>query len=1021
LHCYVAFNSFLQLNVYGQQMVTVSGTVTDAQGQPLPGATVVEEGTTNGTVTNNDGVYTINVPGNATLVFSFVGMRTQRVAVNSRTQIDIQMEEETVGLDEVVAIGYGTQSRRRISSAIASVDTEAIQDQTSPNLDNLLQGKAAGVHVIQNNGAPGAGITIRIRGNTSIGGGNSPLYVIDGVPIKSGDYSGLYDGSNSGATSNLSALADINTSDIESIEILKDAAASSIYGSRASNGVILITTKKGMIGEMKINVDFQSGFQKIARILPVVNAQQDRELGYEAWVNNGRIDAFEHFTDWYNPNYNHDTHWQEELFQTAPINNSTLRAEGGTKELSYSASLGYLQQEGIIPNSDFTRYSSRVNLLFNKNERIIFGANLSYARSINNRIADGDVGAGTGSGSFRGILNNLFEFQSPMLSPYDIDGNLTYGFNPIGIAKVTTNEALSNRVIGNFYGELEITEGLKLRSSIGIDLLGMHENRFFPSVIATKASEYRQSTARFFEDITWINENIVSYEKAFNEKHNFTAIIGYSQQESVSETILAQRTNASSDNIITVNAGATLSDATSHITSWAINSLFSRINYSYQDKYLVQLALRRDGSSRFGKNTRYGNFPSASLAWRVSDESFMKNANTINDLKFRISAGQTGNQSIGNYVARGLMATGADYEGEAGITHSTSGLPNRDLTWEKTNQFNFGFDMSILNNKLTFIADYYYKKTTDLLFGIPIPTTSGYTSLTTNLGALENKGIEFSTIANVIDKNLKWDLNFNISLNRSKVLELPSGNDVPVWNGISGIVREDEPLGIFYGYIFDGVFSRSEDIPVGLRMNGRLATAGDAIFRDLNNDNVIDLNDRTIIGDPNPDFVGGMTHSFAYNNFELSAFFNFSYGNDILNSFRAKRDDMARAFPVPSPNIYYNRWQKEGDVTDVPIAQQGDPKLNGRDESTRWLEDGSYLRLKTITLAYNIPRKFIDRFNLSKVRLYITGQNLLTFTNYSGYDPEVTRSSNYSRGIFGVDTGGYPTAKSFVLGINLGF
>jgi TonB-linked SusC/RagA family outer membrane protein len=548
----------------------------------------------------------------------------------------------------------------------------------------------------------------------------------------------------------------------------------------------------------------------------------------------------------------------------------------------------------------------------------------------------------------------------------------------------------------------------------------MHENRFFPSVIATKPQEFRQATSRFFEDLTWLNENIISYQKTFNKDHNLTAIIGYSQQESVSETILAQRTNASSDNIITANAGATLSEATSYMTSWAINSLFSRANYSYKDKYLIQLSLRRDGSSRFGKNTRYGNFPSASFAWRVSDESFMKNANIFNDLKFRISAGQTGNQSIENFVARGLMSTGADYQGEAGITHSTSGLPNKDLTWEKTNQFDFGFDMTILNHKLTFIADYYVKKTTDLLFNIPIPTTSGYTSLTTNLGALENRGIEFSTIANVVDKKLKWNLNFNISINRSKVLELPSGNDVPVWSGISGIIREGEPLGIFYGYIFDGVFSRTEDIPTGLKMNGRIATAGDAIFRDLNNDNVIDIEDRTIIGDPNPDFIGGMTHTFTYSNFELSAFFNYSYGNDILNSFRAKRDDMARAFPVPSPNIYYNRWQKEGDITDVPIAQQGDPKLNGRDESTRWLEDGSYLRLKTITLAYNIPQKFIDRLNFSKVRLYITGQNLLTFTNYSGYDPEVTRSSNYSRGIFGVDTGGYPTAKSFILGINVG-
>lgn len=1009
----------LTLQVRAQTVVT--GTITTEDGESLPGASILETGTTNGTITDVDGNFSLNVNENASLTISFVGFQTQVIPINGMSTITMQMTPDLESLDEVVVVGYGTQKRKDISGSVSSIDKKELEDQVFSNLDNLIQGKAAGVHVVQNNGAPGAGITLRIRGNTSIGSGNEPLYVVDGVPIKSGDYSGLADESRNGATSSISALGDLNPSDIESIEILKDAAAASIYGSRASNGVVLITTKKGSEGKMNVNLDYKTGLQQITRILPVVNALQDRELGYEAWVNNGRIDAFEHFTDTLNPNYNHDTNWQDELFQVAPLTSTNIGVDGGSNGLAYAISLGYLDQEGIIPNSGYKRYSGRINLSYQKDDFFNFGTNIGYTRSINNRINDGEAGAGAGNGTFRGVLNNLFEFQSPMLSPYDVDGNLTYGFNPIGITEAMTNEAIGNRVIGNFYGEIKPIVGLRIRSSIGIDVLGLHENRFIPSILYVRPDEYRQSTARFFEDITWINENLISYQKEFG-KHQLTALVGYSQQESVAESILAQRTNASTDNIITVNAGATLSDAYSGISSWAITSLFSRINYAFSGKYLLQLAVRRDGSSRFGKNTRYGNFPSVSVGWRISEESWLSGFDILDDMKLRASLGQTGNQSIPNYISRGLMSTGANYLGQAGITHSSNGLPNNNLTWEKTTQYDLGIDFSLLKYRLSFMIDYYYKNTTDLLFSIPIPTTSGYSSLTTNLGELENKGVEITMGSTIFDKKVGWDINFNIAFNQNKVIALPSGNDIPTNGfGINGLIREGEPLGIFYGYIFDGVYSTTEDVPSGLIMNGRAVEAGDAIFRDLNDDNVIDIEDRAIIGNANPKFVGGFSNTLRYTNFELTAFFNFSYGNDILNRFRAKRDDMARAFPVPSPYIYFNRWQREGDVTDVPIAIQGDPKQNGRKESTRWLEDGSYLRLKALTLSYNVPKDVIEKIKLSKARVYLTGQNLLTFTRYTGYDPELNSSSDYSRGVFGVDIGGYPTAQSIILGVNVGF
>ncbi len=1010
--------------MYGQsQTFTVTGVVTSAEnGEGIPGVNVTIKGATIGTITDVDGKYSILTQQGSVLVFSSVGFISLEVAVKASRIIDISLETDKKALEEVIVVGYGEQSKRKITSSISSIKKEVLQDQISSNLDNLLQGRASGVQVIQNNGAPGAGITVRIRGNSTIGGGNEPLYVVDGVPIKSGDYSGLSESRTDGVSTNVSALADINPADIESIEILKDAAAASIYGARASNGVVLITTKKGQQGDLKLNIDLQTGVQSVARFLPVTNARQTREIGYEAWVNAGRLDAFEHFTDSLNPNYNHDTHWQKELFKSGITRNVNLSAEGGSEKAIYAVTGSYLRQEGTIPNSDYTRYSTRLNLVLNNNARVRFGANLGYTRAINNRINDGEVGAGaTSSGAFRGVLNNIFELQSPMLSPYDVDGNLMYGYNPIGTALATNNKASSNRVIGNFYAEADLWKGFVLKSSVGVDIMSMREQRFIPSVLHSQPSEFRQATARAFDDLMWINENTLSYRTQIQTDHTFSGLLGFSQQESRAEAITAQRINASTDKIITVNAGANMTEASSFIEGWALTSLFGRFNYSFRDKYMVQAALRRDGSSRFGRDTRFGTFPSLSLGWRLAGENFLQSVSFIQDLKLRASIGKTGNQEIPNYVAKGLMATGADYEGQAGIAHIANGLPNRALTWEKTLQSNIGLDITLIKGRLNLTADYYLKKTTDLLFSIPVPTTSGYSSLTTNLGELMNKGVEFDVNSIIVDQEFKWDASFNISFNRNRVISLPSGDDIMSTRyGVDGVIREGEPLGVFYGYTFEGVYSRSEDIPNGLRMNGQLVAPGDAIFTDRNGDNIIDINDRTIIGNANPLCIGGFSNRFGFRGLELVAFFNYSYGNDILNEFRAKRDDMARAFSVPSPEIYYNRWRKEGDVTDVPKVIQGDPRQNGRKTSTRWLENGSFLRLKTVTLSYNLPKILTNRAKLSKARIYVTGQNLLTLTKYTGYDPEVASTSNFSRGVFGVDVGSYPISKAIIVGLNIG-
>ncbi len=989
--------------------VTVSGTVTDDNGDPLPGATVTVAGTTTGTVTDLDGHYSLTVPDGATLVFSYIGYEAMKVPVDNRSQINISLQVDMSSLEEVVVVGYGEQSRRQVTGAISSVKAEEIENLPSASLDNLIQGRAAGVQVTQGSGQPGGAVTVRIRGNTSVQGGNEPLYVVDGIPIKSGTFDGLADG---GAGSN--ALADINPSDIASIEILKDAAATSIYGSRAANGVVLITTKRGKAGAASIKFNYYRGVQEVTRTLSQVNSAQFRDYIDESYTRAG-IPPDSKVTDTLNTFYNNDFYWQGALFENAPISNYELSIGGGEEKINYFLSAGYFDQDGIVKNSQFKRFTTRANVEYKATEKFRVGNTFTYSNTSTNRISEGPAFS-------RGVIfRTLTRF--PVESPYDAEGNLLPN-TPIATLLNSNQGAATNRIIGNVYAELDIIEGLTFRSSIALDLLSLKEDQFFPSTIFSFGGAQRTAATRYLQDLGWINENWLTYNRSINERHNLNLLLGFSQQKNTREVIIGSTSLSPTDLVPTLNAGAQKDNVATFETSNGIQSYFARVNYDFLGKYIVSATARYDGSSRFGRDNSFGFFPSASVGWRVSDEGFMQNVEIIDDLKIRASLGVTGNQDIANFVAQGLYFTGSDYIGKGGIAPASNGLPNPELSWESTTQLDIGVDFTILKGRISMVADYYVKNTDNLLFGVNLPASSGYNSALVNLGEVQNKGVEFALNTNNTTGAFRWSTSFNIGFNRNKVVRLPEGEDI--LTGLA-VLREGEAIGTFYGFQYLRVFPTSGDNVNELRLDsptGTVYEGGDVEFLDVNGDNVINNSDRVIIGNANPDFIGGFTNNFSYKGFNLNIFMNFSYGNDLSNQARRDRDSHRLGNAGGPGTDVLRRWRNPGDITEVPRVIRGDALKNGRFNSSYWIEDGSFLRIKNITLAYNFTPDILANIGIKSARLYTTVQNLRTYTNYKGFDPEVVSTSSNANGgsiQYGIDNGYYPLARSIIFGVNLGF
>lgn len=1003
---------FASAQMYSQNM-TVSGKITDEiTGEPLFGVSIILKGSIRGVSSDMDGTYIMdNISANDVLMFSYLGYIEKGVKISDKNKVNVALSPSVDELDELVIVGYGVKKKRNLTGSIASISAEEIAETNLQDPISAIQGRAAGVQVVSNSGAPGGGMSIKVRGNSSLNSGNSPLYVIDGVPIESNSLSSLNGTENFG----LNPLADINPNDIQSIEILKDAASTAIYGSRAANGVVLITTKRGESGKAQIDVNIFTGISSLTRKLSVLNASQYRQVVIDSYRNmDNPTQPNAIVIDSLNPRNSGDVDWQDELLRTAPQHKIDFSVRGGTDDVKYAWSSSFLDQDGIILNSNYQRVTSRLNVDFKVSDKLTFGQSISYTNGVNKRIN----AAGTNNLS---IVRELL-IRPPSFAIFLPDGSYNgYQFgrrNPVGLAELGTNLNKSNRIIGNQYVEYNIVEGLKLRSNINLDYVSMKEDKFIPSTLDFRPG-FNTGEVRAINNLTWGNETFLSLNKTFGENHNFGALAGFSFQNWQYERTGLDGMFFSSDNITTLNAAGTIDNQEINITTeHSLLSYFGRVSYDYKGKYLFEANLRADGSSRFGADKRFGYFPSASLAWRFSDESFFKNIPVISDGKLRFSVGQTGNEAIGNYTAQGEFAVGDNYLDFSGASPSV--MPNSGLTWETTTQYNAGLDLSFLKNRITLNADVYLKLTEDLLYNVPIPRTTGFSSVTQNIGSIENKGIEIAINSHNLVGEFKWDTSFNISSNRNEITELPEDilTNGFIQNGRYHILREGSPIGTFYGWKFNGVYSRDEDNVNGIT-NGVLGAqfkGGDPIWDDVDGNNIIDNNDRQVIGDATPDFFGGITNNFSYKGLSLGLFFQFSYGNDIYSEINHQRNSVVRYNNLSTDAL--NRWREQGDITNFPKPVRDDPLQSDSRIQSRWVEDGSYIKLKNINLRYSFPAPLVSNLGLRKIEIYASALNVITWTKYTGFDPDV---NSYSGLREGVDEGSYPQSRTIMLGLNVGF
>jgi TonB-linked SusC/RagA family outer membrane protein len=1018
------------------QAVPVSGRVTDAKGEALPGVTVLVKGTTTGTSTGADGSFSLSVPENSTLVFSSIGYKNQELAITGATStIAIRMSDDAQSLNEVVVVGYGTQTRQDLSTSVASVGSAALARQPVAGFDQALQGQAPGVQVTAPSGAPGAGINVRVRGNASLSLNGSPLYVIDGVPVLPD-----YQQEISVGNQRLNPLNTINPNDIESIDVLKDGAAAAIYGVRAANGVVVITTKRGKVGQAQVGLSIYYGKQYLRKKLDVLNsaqfAQQYNETvaNFNAQQSNPNdIQPIPFPTGTALPPY--DTDWQDEVYRPASLQNYQLNISGGTEKTRYYIAGGYFNQQGISQNSGFDRFNFKINLEQTVSDRFRLGTNLNLSRTHNNGSVRSELALGN-SGTVLGALS-----QIPTVPVRNPDG--TYGVNPlnqsdnpVGDLLETSNQAIVYQAIGNVFGEFDILKNLRVRSSLGLDFRTQTENQFisrnYPGTTNADASTRGSARTATNQQVIWLLENTLTYNPTLGDRHHLTLLAGQSMQASNRFTSGAETRGFVSNAVPYLNFGASVVGIPgSYNDEWALLSYFGRANYDFDGKYLFSASLRADGTSRFTDKYRFGYFPAVSAAWRISKESFFPQSGAISDLKLRASFGANGNQEIYAYQRFSRYSGGRNYQGGGstivgGIALTDIG--NNDLRWETTYQYNGGLDLSLLDNRLTFTFDIYDKQTKDLLLAVPIPQSTGVDNLsvTQNIGKIQNRGIEIGLVTTNVqakDNGFGWTTNFNVSGNRNKILDLgqqvneqgaSSSRNIIYSNSISQV---GQPLGAFFGYTTQGIVQSNAEGQSLPSQNGSKPLAGDIRFADLNGDGVITDADRSIIGNPNPKLFAGVTNNFSYKGVEVSVFFQGSFGNDIYNQTRQIIE--SQSDPLNQSTRVLNHWTPTNTNTDIPRPVRNDPNGNNR-FSNRWVEDGSYVRLKNLTVAYNFPTTLTKHAAIQNLRLYVTGQNLITWTKYLGYDPEVS-ADPFSSTSFGRDYGVYPQSRTYTIGLNANF
>lgn len=999
---------------------TISGTITDDKKEPLIGASVLVKGSSTGTISDVSGAFSFSVPSNGTtLVISYTGYASKEIAIGASNSYNVMLEQEAIDLSDIVIVGYGTQSKKELTGSVSKITSETIARLPVTGVDQALQGQAPGVQVTSASGTPGASVSIRVRGPSSISAGNQPLYVVDGIPINTGSYSQIGVG---GQQTN--ALADLNPADIESIDVLKDAAAASIYGSRASNGVVIITTKRGKQQKTQISLNTYRGTQEVWKTIDpltgpeyVALLQEGVKARYGATVIPSQLGLRNLDAD---PSTYPTTNWFNEIFQSAPISQTDLNVSGGTDRTKFFVSGSVFDQGGVVKGSSFNRYSFRMNLDNLVTDKFKVGVSTGFSRSHNTRIQNDN--------NIYGVLSTALLLGShiPVLNAdgtYGRDANASIE-NPVANAVEPTYDVYTNRLLTNIFGELTLLEGLTFRSSFSVDYLNLRDDRFTPASHIQAAGVNGRGQQGFSSDLNLVNENYFSYRKAFG-KLNLDALVGNSVQTSQFESIYGEGENYPGKTIRELNAASVKKDVTSSKSAWGLNSYFSRLNMNWAGKYFISGSVRADGSSRFGANNRWGVFPSASAAWRLSEESFFPKSKILSEVKLKASWGRRGNQDIANFASRALIAPGANYLQRAGLAPTQLGNPN--LTWEEREDFDLGLEIALFESKLELTVDVYQGTTNQLLLNRPLVGASGYTGIQENIGSIRNKGIDIGLVTtNVETKNVLWTTNFNISFFDNEILTLAG---TPFAAGFASWVAEGEALGSFRGYRTVGLFQTQAEIDVlntkAKELTGRttavyqstLTRPGDIKFKDINNDGVITSDDQEILGDANPNYYGGVTNTIQAYGFDLSFFFQYSMGNFVFNNTRAFSEGMNGVFG--QANTVKNRWTPENTTATMPRAVFQDPN-NNRRVSDRFVEDASYVRLKNVTFGYTFPTKLLEKIKMRSARIYVTGQNLLTFTDYSGFDPEVSTFGETNTAA-GTDFLTFPQSRSLIVGLNIGF
>lgn len=960
----------------------ITGVVVSSDGEALPGVTVVELGTTNGTVTDFNGAYSLKLGDAAkTIEFSLIGYVKQRIDIGARKVIDVVLEQDLNKLSEIIIVGYGVEQKALLTGAIGEIKSDDLKDLPVATLDGIMQGQAAGVQVIQNSGTPGAQLSVRIRGVSSIGGSSQPLYVVDGIPVTTGDFAQVgYEGQG------INALSDLSPNDIASISILKDAAAAAIYGARASNGVVLITTKRGKSQKSVVNFNAYYGIQQAWKTLDMLDAR-------EWMLYRNDLSGSEVFSPDDINNIRINTDWQDVIFQTAPISNYELSSTGGNDKTKIFLSGNLFEQKGIVIGTNYRRLNGRVNVDHKMSDKLTVGTSIGLTYSKMDRV-EGDQ-------SLHGPLPN--GISTPAIFPvYNEDGTYNQDgpySNAVSIANEAINQNFSFRSVANIFADYNILPGLTFSTKWGADFLNFREHAY-ESIKTVQGAKFNGLGFETYTNVlNLVSNNLLKYQKSI-DRHSMEVLVGYSFEKYQSRSSFIRGQDFADPSLEYLNSATTIVSASSSASDNGLRSYFARANYNFDDKYLLTFSGRIDGSSRFGENNRNGFFPAVSVGWRISQEEFFK-ANVISELKLRGSYGLTGNDDIPAFLFAELYGITA-YGGQPGIYPSN--IPNPNLKWESTTQMNIGLDLGLFDNKIVLSADFYNKQTKDLLLARPLPTSSGFGTITENVGEVENKGVELSlTTDNLSGRALNWSTRLNFSMNRNKVLKLYGGQPIDDLGRGSNRIQEGEPIGIFYSYESLGVDP----------------STGDIVYADKNFDGVLSTADRTKVGNPHPDFIGGITNNLSYKRFDLSIFFQGSYGNDVFNGSRLFLESLQGGDNQLA--VVNNRWRQPGDITNIPDATNDPVRASSNKRvSSRFIEDGSYLRLKNMTLGYAFINKRSAEKGLSKLRMYVSAQNLLTFTNYTGLDPEVNYRGN-DNAVIGTDFFTFPQVRSYTVGFNLTF